>query len=47
MMHGSKDMPSEIDGCFSVDFSSLPWDEEVLNCRHFSPAARKGLSSPE
>ena len=29
---------------FSVDF---PWDEEVLHCRLFSAAARKGLSENE
>ena len=42
-MHGSRDMPSEVGWCFSVDFSHLPWEEEVPHCRLFSPTAHKVL----
>ena len=35
---------SEIGWCFSVDFSHLPWDEEVLHCQLFLPTACKGLT---
>ena len=41
MIHGSRAMPSEI-GCFSVDFSHLPWDEEIPHYQLFSPTPRKG-----
>ena len=32
---------------FSVDFSRLPWDEEVPHCPLFLPATHKGLTNYE